>query len=177
MDEFSRHIKDNLERRPEPAFEASAWNDLNWKLNTHHRKHEKKHSWWWLLALLLLLSMGLNSWLLLSDKEGQTREVVLQQLDTLVQTRLVVKRDTIYQTRTVYKTVIEYLPTTSAFPASTTLASASLYPKRTNTLMNNFGLTRPNAFQLRTTAIPSNAPALHKPSPLYCPQPIESINT
>lgn len=110
MDLFFRQIKHNLENRPEPLFEESAWQDLQRRLEAAGGDVRKGSRWWPLLVLLLVPSLALNAWLLTSSRQVIAPEAHLDtQVDTIFQQQILVQRDTIYQTRTFYKTEVRYL--------------------------------------------------------------------
>ena len=61
-DDFFKSLKENLENRPEPAFQEGAWKAMEKQL-VESKEVEKTSAWtgkWWLpLLLLLLLSIAI----------------------------------------------------------------------------------------------------------------------
>ncbi len=107
MDEFLRKIKDNLDSRPEPAFDPKAWNALEKKMEEDGSGTKAGLiPWWWLPAALLPILL-LNGMFLWQNNEKQTTiktEVVLQK-DTIYKTQVVYKSDTVFLTKNNIKEV------------------------------------------------------------------------
>ena len=111
MEDFYKQIKENLDHRPEPAFEKGDWEDLENKLDRRPKRTTGGFSFWWViipLAALLLLS---NACLLIELKESnqQLADYLLQK-DTVYQTKIIYLTDTIYQTRTNQEGAIQSKP-------------------------------------------------------------------
>ena len=106
MDDFFKSMRDQLENRPEPEFQESAWDALNSRLDeTHPLPVEPRRYWWTAALLLLLLGSTFCNYLFYSQlKTTQTagaKEIRIYQTDTVHHTRHVYHTDTVFQTRLV----------------------------------------------------------------------------
>ena len=57
MDKFYRQFKENLEKRPEPAFEEKDWRAME-KLLAEESKTKRVLPLWWFYLPFLLLTLG-----------------------------------------------------------------------------------------------------------------------
>lgn len=98
MDKFLQGFKDNLERQTAPEFDEQDWVDMEQRLELHHQTYTKPNYWVWAAVALLLLMVGSNS--LIFRKLSQANEQINHleaSIDSLTQTRIIVRTDTIYQ--------------------------------------------------------------------------------
>lgn len=113
MEDFYKTFKDNLENRPEPAFNERAWQTMQSQLDALDQSKSRVVVWpWWSYAMLALLplSIFLNAWLFMQRSDEPTRfpkeaSMTLLQPDTVIQTKLVYQRDTIVQVRIIREQV------------------------------------------------------------------------
>ncbi|MCB0574940.1 MAG: hypothetical protein KDC61_10290 [Saprospiraceae bacterium] len=120
MDKWLKQFRDNLARRPEPAFEAQDWQDMQRRLDRQDDKKPPVVAWVLLPWLLLLLSSGLNVFFYTTRQAP--RENAKQadaRTDSIVRTRIVYRTDTVYKTRIIKEK--------SALPASLNVARNELY--------------------------------------------------
>lgn len=117
MDEFYKDFRQNLENRPEPAFEAADWQAMEQLLEDKPSSNRVIPLWWFLLPFLLL-SIGGNVFLYqkMNPTGMEVKEVLNTQIDTLTQT------NTIYQTDTIYKDRIVYLNRKTSESKASTLS-------------------------------------------------------
>lgn len=102
MENFFKQFRDNLERRPQPAFEERDWRGLEKRLEQQGEKRPAALAWWWLVWPFLLLSLGANG-LLYSKLKISRQQVAVREIqrDTVFQTQVMLMRDTVYQIRVV----------------------------------------------------------------------------
>jgi len=98
MKDLFKQFRDNLERRPPPAFQEQDWRDLEKRLHQKEVKRPAFLAWWWLALPLLMLSLGAN---VLLYRELRTSHRVAAKPET--------ERDTVFQTQVMYKTDTVYL--------------------------------------------------------------------
>ncbi|MEZ5044403.1 MAG: hypothetical protein R2828_31205 [Saprospiraceae bacterium] len=111
MDDFYKSLKDNLENRPEPHFEESAWNALDNQLNQLEQQKGRIVVWpWWSYVLLALLPLSviLNGWLFWQNQQVATTPITTNaamapSVDTVFQTRFVYQFDTVHHTQIIEK--------------------------------------------------------------------------
>src|SRR5262245_18424900 len=107
MEDFLRRFRENLERRPEPAFEERDWEDLHGRLDRHGKKRRPAAAWWWVVLPFLLLSSGPTAFFYHKMKEARRQiDAMAMKRDTVFLTRTISRADTIYRTRILR----EYLP-------------------------------------------------------------------
>ena len=141
-------LRQNLENRPEPAFEENDWMALQKRLDQHDKK---TRSWvlplpiWWLLPTTLLLSTAFLGFEL--HHANQKINAMTVQCDTLIRSHVVLETDTVYITKTVYQDRYVYLPSppsnATALPVTQQQQKAGLL---TETPVNQL-LTDENAHQ------------------------------
>ena len=125
MDNFFKQFQDNLENRPEPAFEEKDWLALEKQLPPQRESRPLSNLLFWGLAPLLLCSLAANWFFYHQIKNTKQQMAVLNsrfetvnsktiviQTDTIYKFHTIVQRDTIYKTRVVRETVVSYLPPT-----------------------------------------------------------------
>ena len=124
MDNFFDELKNNLNSRPEPEFEDSAWLAMEQKMQP--QKKGKRYIgglWLMLLTIPLLFSYG-YSYFKIKEAKVAINEMKIQILrDTIYTTRTVYIRDTIYQNNPVV--VSESSKSPSQFNPSFRLTSFS----------------------------------------------------
>lgn len=109
MDNFFDDLKNNLEQRPEPEFEESAWLSMKEKLQPN-KNQRKAIGWWWLSWLILPLIMS-NGWMYLQLKnanqlaEDSQNSIVEIRRDTIFTSQTIYIRDTVYKNNStiIYK--------------------------------------------------------------------------
>ena len=101
MDDFFKQFRDNLESRPEPAFEEKDWRGLERQLGQLGQKRPVAMAWWWVLPFLILL-LGMNAFVLFEQRKmnRQFNEMGIFR-DTIYQTRVIYQTDTIYQAEVI----------------------------------------------------------------------------
>ncbi|MCB9294687.1 MAG: hypothetical protein H6559_16435 [Lewinellaceae bacterium] len=98
MDDFFQQFRENLENRPEPAFEERDWRGMERLLDEQGKKRPFAPAWWWVLPFLILL-LAANAFVLLEQrKANQKLSELASRRDTVYHTRVVYLTDTIYQT-------------------------------------------------------------------------------
>lgn len=119
MEDFFKQFRDNLERRPQPAFEERDWQGLEKRLDQQGEKRPAGLAWWWLAWPLLLLSLGANV-LLYSELKATRQQIAAPETrrDTVFLTQTIFRTDTIYQTSTVRS--VQLFPPRLVFSPSTT---------------------------------------------------------
>jgi hypothetical protein len=110
MDKFYDAFKKNLENRPEPEFDGSAWKRLQKKMHDNPGSEKKKNGW--VLPFLigaLVSSVLLNGYLIFKSNGHQTVSIVEKTIiDTVYITKEIVERDTVYLTKYVAGTNYNY---------------------------------------------------------------------
>lgn len=110
MEDMFKQFRDNLENRPEPAFEARDWHDMQARLDQN--RHPVAFTWWWVALPFLLLLTGSNAFFIWQWKKAKQQVSTLEiRRDTVFHTRVVYTTDTIYRTRVVRERVTEYQTT------------------------------------------------------------------
>ncbi|MCB0596641.1 MAG: hypothetical protein H6557_09580 [Lewinellaceae bacterium] len=101
MDDFFKQFRENLENRPEPAFEERDWKDMDRRLDQLGDKKPAAPAWWWALPFLVLL-LAANAFVLLEQRKA-TRKIqeIAMLRDTVYQTHVVYLTDTIYHTTVI----------------------------------------------------------------------------
>jgi len=99
MDKFLQQFKDNLENQPAPEFDEQDWADMQQHLDQHDKDSTKPINYWaWTTVTLLLMIVGSNSLVLgklsIANQQINHLESII---DTLVQTKIILRTDTIYQ--------------------------------------------------------------------------------
>ena len=94
MDNFFDDLKNNLEHRPEPEFEESAWLAME-KTMQPNQKPKRVIGWWWLSSLILALVMS-NIWMYFQMKNAN------QLANTFQNSTIEIRRDTIFNSQTIY---------------------------------------------------------------------------
>ncbi|MBC7776812.1 MAG: hypothetical protein H7246_15365 [Phycisphaerae bacterium] len=111
MEDLFKEFRDNLDRRPEPAFEEHDWQDMQARLERDGRKHPAAFAWWWMAVPFMLLLTGSNAFFFWQWKRAEQQASTLEiRRDTVFHTRVVYSTDTIYRTRVVREKVVEYQP-------------------------------------------------------------------
>jgi len=132
MDNFFKSLKDNLEHRPEVTFQDAAWGQMQAKMRAEEKRNRVPAAFlWWtsILALLLLASTGLNYyWYKKAQGIQHTTpsSTLIQQRDTIYQTRIIYQTDTVYQTQ-IKKQKIVQKAQPAFIPSFSNLAFAKLY--------------------------------------------------
>lgn len=97
MDDFFKQFRDNLENRPDPAFEEKDWRSLERQLGRLSKKPPLAMAWWWALPFLILL-LGMNAFVLFEQRKMSEQFREMSGLrDTVYQTRVIYHTDTIYR--------------------------------------------------------------------------------
>lgn len=103
MENFWKQFKDNLEERPEPAFDPKDWKAMEKKLDQQPSKPALAGWIRWIpaaiLALLLLGNIYQFSRIQQALKQLEFSPQKSVQFDTIIQTKVVYITDTIYQSR------------------------------------------------------------------------------
>jgi hypothetical protein len=124
MDNFLKQFRDNLDNRPEPAFEERDWQALSQRLQPQREKLPLPTWLLWLLAPLFLLSLTANGFQYREMHNTQQKMAVLAsrfdtvfnktqvviQSDTVYKIHTVFERDTVYKTKIIREKEIVYLP-------------------------------------------------------------------
>ena len=109
MDDLFKQFRANIEQRPEPAFEAQDWQDLQKRLDSQGKKRLAGFAWWWLALPFLLLLLGLNGAFFYALQQSNRKIALLEnQRDTIYKTQVIYQTDTIYKTITIREVVGEY---------------------------------------------------------------------
>ncbi|MCB0643023.1 MAG: hypothetical protein KDC44_15345, partial [Phaeodactylibacter sp.] len=90
MDNFFEHLKDNLEQRPEPAYEVRLWDRLQKEMDQEQQPRKRSALWWWLLVFAFLM-LGSNAFLY---RELRQANAHISKLELAI--------DTVYRTKIVY---------------------------------------------------------------------------
>ena len=100
MDEFYNQFKENLENRPEPAYEPDDWNDMTQRLDQLQPKSSKWKRWAAVAALLLFLlaNGGVLFWLWRTNNQMAhlNQKMQLSQKDTIVIKETIYHKDTVF---------------------------------------------------------------------------------
>jgi hypothetical protein len=103
MDDFLKDIKDNLENRPEPAFEASAWERMRQRLAEEPKPENNRtlFPWWWILGILGVSVLTISNAILWNKWQQAQHQLatlsILKQTDTIYKTKVIYHTDTIYK--------------------------------------------------------------------------------
>ncbi|MFN0034778.1 MAG: outer membrane beta-barrel protein [Saprospiraceae bacterium] len=109
MEDFFKQFRENLESRPEPAFEERDWKDMQARLERDGGKRPAAFAWGWLALPFVLLLTGSNAFFFWQWKKAEQRVSTLEiRRDTVFHTRVVHTADTIYRTRVLRERVVEY---------------------------------------------------------------------
>lgn len=104
MDDFYKQFRENLENRPEPAFEEKDWRGME-RLLDQQGKRPWHLAWWWAIPFLLLL-LGANAFVLLEQKRvARKLEEMTVTRDTVFHSRVIYVSDTIYRTEVIREKV------------------------------------------------------------------------
>lgn len=100
MDDFYKNIKDNLENRPEPPFEESAWQNMERKLDKKPWSGAGLAGWFWVLPFILggLLLSNIFFYKELNEANGKINKLELI-ADTIYKTKVIYHYDTLYRER------------------------------------------------------------------------------
>lgn len=99
MKNFYEQFKENLENRPEPAFEDRLWRKLDKNLNEAERPARGGFAWWW-AALGLALLLGSNALFFWELRKANAKISALEiQKDTVFKSTVIYNTDTIYLNR------------------------------------------------------------------------------
>ena len=99
MDKFLHQFKDNLENQPAPEFDEQDWINMQQRLEHHYKDSIKPTNYWaWVASVLFLMIVGSTSLILQKlNKANKQISRLESTIDTLVQTKIIVRTDTIYQ--------------------------------------------------------------------------------
>lgn len=110
MDNFFDEIKDNLENRPQPEFEESAWLAMQNKMQEEDHPRRRAAGWWWLSWFVIPLLLS-NGWMYV---QMEKTEVLLHKMelqrDTIYKTQIIYQTDTIYQSNISQQEIVNSLP-------------------------------------------------------------------
>ena len=110
MDNFFDEIKDNLENRPQPEFEESAWLAMQNKMQEEDHPQRRAAGWWWLSWFVIPLLLS-NGWMYV---QMEKTEVLLHKMelqrDTIYKTQIIYQTDTIYQSNISQQEIVNSLP-------------------------------------------------------------------
>ena len=138
MDNFFDDLKNNLNNRPEPEFEDSAWLAMEKKMQPPKERKRYFGGLWLMLFTIPFIFASGYSYLQMKEAQAAVNEMELQIVrDTVYSTRTVYVRDTIYQSTPIARS--KSLKSSNPFIASYSLPLFSDYPflKIKNT-KNNF---------------------------------------
>jgi len=109
MEDLFKQFRENLENRPEPAFEERDWQDMQARLERDGNKRPVVFgSWWFALPFALLLSGG-NIFFFWQWKAAERKIVQIEiRHDTIFHTRVIHTSDTVFRTRVLRERVLDY---------------------------------------------------------------------
>ena len=168
MDNFFDDLKNNLDHRPEPEFEESAWLAMQEKMQPQKEPKRYVDAWWLSWLLLPLIFASSYFYFQMEKAETTINEMKVQILrDTIYTTRTIFVRDTIFQNDPTI--VSESTNSSAQFISSNPLTPFSQSPFfNKNYSTNNFAyfnnissadagvLNSPNPSWLLATRINSN---------------------
>ena len=109
MEDLFKQFRDNLESRPDPAFEEHDWKDMQARLERDGLNRPTIFSWWWVAVPFMLLMTGTNSFFFWQWKKAEKQFSTLEiKRDTVFHTQVIHTTDTVYRTRIVRERVVEY---------------------------------------------------------------------
>ena len=110
MDNFFKNIKDNLENRPEPAFDERGWRDMENRLDRKRWGGAGMFAWALPIALAMLFLSNIFFFKKLNDANTKINNLELI-ADTIYKTRYIYQYDTVYHTsvETEYVTITKQI--------------------------------------------------------------------
>lgn len=104
MDNFFDDLKNNLENRPQPEFEESAWSAMQEKMQSEEKKSSKSFAGWWWMSLLAIPLFISNGWMYIQMEKAEALLEKIEILrDTVLKTQIIYKTDTIYKTQIIHE--------------------------------------------------------------------------
>ena len=109
MEDLFKQFRENLESRPEPAFESRDWQDMQARLDRNGLNRPPAFAWWWMTVPFMLLLTGSNAFFFWQWKKA-TQPVSNLEIrhDTVFHTQVIYTNDTVYRTRVLRERVVEY---------------------------------------------------------------------